>query len=102
MNKAIATEDFESLTDEIGKSIYIDVAKWHLYLAEAHLAQLLAERLSPLLQANTVTQQQVTQILTEIPVKVGGGQREIPLQELVPTQCQATLIDLLEDFQRRL
>ena len=102
MSKVIATEDFEALTDEIGKSIYIDVAKWHLYLAEAHLDKLLAERLSPLLQQNTVNAQQVSQILAEIPVKVGGGKQEISLLELVPAQCQTNLLDLLEEFQRRL
>jgi hypothetical protein len=102
MSKMIAVEDFEALTDEIGKAIYIDVAKWHLYLAEAHLDKLLAERLSPLLQQNTVNEQQVTQILADIPVKVGGGKREISLLDLVPTQCQANLLNLLEEFQRRL
>jgi hypothetical protein len=102
MNKAIAAEDFEAFTDEIGKSIYIDVAKWHLYLADAHLAQLVAERLVPLVQQGQFDEQQVTQVLSEIPVKVGGGKRDIMLLELLPMQCQISLIDILESFQRRL
>jgi hypothetical protein len=35
-------------------------------------------------------------------VKVGGGRRELPLVELLPMQCQVQLMDILEEFQRRL
>ncbi|MFM7450504.1 MAG: DUF3181 family protein, partial [Leptolyngbyaceae cyanobacterium] len=29
--------DVEALAAEIGENIYIDIAKWHLYLSDAHL-----------------------------------------------------------------
>ncbi len=99
---ANTTEDIESLAAEIGENVYMDIAKWHLLLADAHLHTLLAERLYPMLQSGSLNQDQVSQVLSEIPVKLGGGRREVPLADLVPTQCQATLMDTLEEFQRKL
>jgi hypothetical protein len=49
MAKTNTTEAIEALAAEIGENIYIDVAKWHLYLREAHLHTTLAEQLYPLL-----------------------------------------------------
>lgn len=97
-----STEAIESLAADIGDNIYIDIAKWHLYLRDAHLHTTLAERFYPLLSEGNVEEAQVTQILQGIPVKVGGGKREVPLSDLIPMQCQMSLIDLLEEFQSRL
>lgn len=99
---ANTTEDIEALAAEIGENIYIDVAKWHLLLSDAHLHTVLAERLYPMLQSGSLSQDQVSQVLSEIPVKLGGGRREVPLTDLIPTQGQATLMDTLEEFQQRL
>ena len=96
------TEAIEALAAEIGENIYIDVAKWHLYLREAHLHSILAQRLYPLIAEGNLNQDQVLEILQSIPVKLGGGKREIPLVDLLPRQCQVNLMDLLEEFQRNL
>jgi hypothetical protein len=96
------SQAIEGLAAEIGENIYIDVAKWHLYLADAHLHTLLAEQLYPLLSANAVTESKVAEILQSMPVKLGGGKREVPLADLLPMQCQVNLMDLLEEFQRNL
>jgi hypothetical protein len=96
------SQEIEDLAAEIGKHVYIDVAKWHLYLAEAHLHTVLAERFYPLLKDGSISETQVTQILGEIPVKLGGGRRELPLADLLPMQSQVSLIDVLEAFQRQL
>ncbi len=98
----MTSQDIEDLAAEIGENVYIDVAKWHLFLAEAHLHTVLAERFAPMLQDGTVTAAQVSQVLSEVPVQLGGGQQELPLQSLVPKSCQTSLVDLLEEFQRRL
>ncbi len=90
----------EALAAEIGENIYLDIAKWHLYLSNAHLHTLLAEQLYPLLQKGTVNESDVLQVLRSMPVKVGGGRHELPLLELLPMQCQVNLIDLLEEFQK--
>ncbi len=96
------TQAIESLAAEIGEAVYIDVAKWHLYLANAHLHTVLAEALYPLLVANTLTEAKVAEVLQAIPVKLGGGKREVPLADLVPMQGQVLLMELLEEFQRQL
>jgi Protein of unknown function (DUF3181) len=96
------TEAIESLAAEIGEAVYIDVAKWHLYLANAKLHTVLAEVLYPLIAANDLTEAKMMQALQDIPVKLGGGKREVPLADLVPMQCQVTLMDVLEEFQRKL
>jgi hypothetical protein len=96
------TEAIESLAAEIGENIYIDVAKWHLYLSNAHLHTVLAERLYPMLTSNSLSEAEVIKVLQNIPVKLGGGKREVPLADLLPMQCQVNLMDLLEEFQRNL
>lgn len=96
------TEVIEDLSAEIGQNIYMDIAKWHLYLSDAHLAKVLAERVYPLLTNNTLDDSKVVRILEDIPVKLGGGKREVPLIDLLPTSCQRNLMDLLEEYQRKL
>ena len=48
MAKTNTTELLETLAAEIGESIYIDIAKWHLYLSDAKLHNVVAEKLYPL------------------------------------------------------
>ena len=42
-------QQIEDLAAEIGDKVYIDVAKWHLYLKDAKLHTTLAEQVFPLL-----------------------------------------------------
>lgn len=94
------TPEIEALAAKIGESIYIDVAKWHLYLSDAHLHTVVAEKVYPILEDNALSEDAVTNILQNIPVKLGGGKTELPLAKLLPMQCQMTLIDLLEEYQK--
>ncbi|WP_421656420.1 DUF3181 family protein [Leptothermofonsia sp. ETS-13] len=96
------SEAIESLAAEIGENVYIDVAKWHLYLSNAHLHTVLAERLYPMLNSKSLNEDEVLKVLQSIPVKLGGGKREVPLADLLPMQCQVNLMDILEQFQRNL
>ena len=96
-----STQEIEALAAEIGENIYIDVAKWHLYLAEAHLHTTLAERLYPLIEDDQLEEDAVIKILQEIPVKLGGGKKTLPLLDLLPMQCQVNLLDLLEEYQKQ-
>ncbi|GAB4204604.1 MAG: DUF3181 family protein [Coleofasciculaceae cyanobacterium] len=102
MAKTNTTEAIEALAAEIGENIYIDIAKWHLYLREAHLHTTVAERIYPLLTQNRLDESEVIQILEDIPVSLGGGKRQVPLIDLMPTSGQVNLMDLLEEFQRNL
>jgi hypothetical protein len=95
-------EAIEALAAEIGENIYIDIAKWHLYLSDAHLHTPLAEQLYPLLTGGNLEEDRVLEVLQGISVKLGGGRREVPLADLLPVQCQVQLMDILEECQRKL
>ena len=99
---ANTTEAIEALAAEIGENIYIDVAKWHLYLEAAHLHTTVAQQVYPLLEDKAVNEEAVVNILQNIPVKLGGGRLEVPLAQLLPMHCQVRLIDLLEEYQSNL
>lgn len=101
MAKVPSNPDIEQLAATIGKEVYIDVARWHLYLRDAHLHTLLAERLAPQVMAGKVDEDAVTEILQGIPVKVGGGRKELPLADLLPMQSLLNLLDVLEEFSRK-
>jgi len=96
------SQEIEQLAAEIGENIYIDVAKWHLYLADAHLHTLVAERVYPLLENGAVNATGINQILLDIPVALGGGKIEVPLANLLPNKCQTDLVKLLEEYQRNM
>lgn len=102
MAKPNTTELLEALASEIGESVYIDVAKWHLYLSDAHLHTYLAEQLYPILNSNSLDEDSVVQVLRNTAVKIGGGKKEVPLVDLLPSQCQASLMDILEKYQSKL
>ena len=99
---ANSSEAIEKLAAEIGENIYIDLAKWHLYLSDAHLHTIIAEKVYPLIEDNALSEDKVSQILGDIPIKLGGGKRELPLIDLLPMQCQVRLMDLLEEHQNNL
>ncbi|MEH2399930.1 DUF3181 family protein [Nostoc sp.] len=99
MAKTNTTELLEALAAEIGENVYIDIAKWHLYLSNAKLHTLVAEQLYPLITSNNVNEDQVIKVLKSIPVKIGGGKNELPLIDLLPLQSQVTLVDILEKYQ---
>ncbi|MBW4455050.1 MAG: DUF3181 family protein [Nostoc indistinguendum CM1-VF10] len=100
MAKINTTQLLEALAAEIGENVYIDVAKWHLYLSNAKLHTVVAEQLYPLITSNAVNEDRVLQVLGSIRVKIGGGKREVPLIDLLPLQCQVNLVDILEKYQR--
>ena len=102
MAAANSTEMLEALAAEIGDNIYMDIAKWHLYLGNAKLHTPLAEKLMPMVTEDDITEDGVVKLLQDIPIKLGGGHRTVPLADLLPMQCQVNLIDLLEEYQQNL
>lgn len=99
---ANTTQLLEALAAEIGENVYIDVAKWHLYLANAKLHTVVAEQTYPLISENSITEDQVEKVLQSIPVKIGGGKKELSLLDLLPSQCLVDLMEILEKFQREI
>lgn len=102
MAKTSTTEILEALAAEIGENIYMDIAKWHLYLSDAKLHRVVAEQMYPLLNSKSVDENGVIRVLESIPVKIGGGRRELPLIDLLPLQCQVNLVDILEKYQEEM
>ena len=94
------TRDIENLAAKIGETVYIDVAKWHLYLNDAKLHTVVAEKVYPMLEDNSLSEDAVTSVLRDIPIKLGGGATELPLDKLLPMQCKIDLLDLLEEYQK--
>jgi hypothetical protein len=89
----------EKLAADIGENIYIDVAKWHLYLTDAHLHIPLAQKVYPLLEDDCLTETKLIQIVKEISVSLGAGKLEVSLFDLIPQQGLSNLMNLLEDYQ---
>ncbi len=96
-----ATEVIERLAAELGDRVYMDIARWHLYLREARLDKILAQRLYEQAQKGPVREEDALGLLREIMVDIGGGRRQIPLLDLVPVQGQLAYMDIVEAFQQR-
>ncbi len=92
------SERIEQLAAAIAEDVYIDIAKWHLYLNDAHLHRPLAEKFYPML-LNGVTSADITKTLSGMMISIGGGKREIPLSDLIPNSCQNRLLTILEEFE---
>jgi hypothetical protein len=99
---ANSTQEIELLAAEIGENIYIDVAKWHLYLAEAHFHIPLAQKIFSLIEEDSLTRDELIKILRSISVPLGGGNLEVSLADLIPTQLVSELLDIIRDFQKKL
>lgn len=97
-----STAEIEALSAEIGENIYLDIAKWHLYLSDAHLHTALAEKLYPLLENDELSEDAVSKILSDTTVEIGNGKKTLPLTDFLPAQCQTNLIDLLEEFKKNM
>lgn len=92
------SQEMEVLAAAIGEEVYIDVAKWHLYLNDAKLHVLLADRFAPMLAEGKVDEDAATEVLETIAVPIGGGRKQLSLLELLPMQSVMNLLDVLEKF----
>lgn len=96
------SREIETLAADIGENVYMELAKWHLYLSDAHLHTLVAEQIYPLLEDDSLTKAKVEQILREITVEIGGGKQKLSLIDFIPVQSQNNLWDLLQEFKSNL
>ncbi|MEB3882773.1 DUF3181 family protein [Lyngbya sp. CCY1209] len=100
MSSSSNTVAIEKLAASIGENVYIDIAKWHLYLADAHLHTTIAEQLYPMLENGDVEERQVVGVLQSISVELGGGKTGVPLASLIPSAVVGDLMRVLEEFRR--
>jgi hypothetical protein len=99
MGKSLTSQDIEDLAADIGRDVYIDVAKWHLFLADAHLHRAIADKLALLIEEDDISDHTVQKILQDISIPLGGGKTVLPLIDLIPMQAQVALMDILEEYQ---
>ena len=99
MGKSFTSQDIEDLAADIGKDVYIDVAKWHLYLSDAHLHTTIAEKMATLIEDDDISDGSVQAVLKQISIQLGGGKKELPLIDLIPMQALVALMDILEEHQ---
>lgn len=92
------SRQIETLAAKLGEEVYIDISKWHLYLSDAKLHTVVAEKMMPLVEEGTVTEESVTEALKQIPVKLAGGRTELTLFDLLPMQGIMTLLDVVEKY----
>ncbi|MEM9004426.1 MAG: DUF3181 family protein [Cyanobacteria bacterium P01_F01_bin.86] len=102
MSYSAPVESLESLAANIGEAVYMDVAKWHLYLNDAKLHTLVAQRMYPLIADGRISEAEVSRILEDIPVPLAAGRKKVPLMDLIPSTCVNELLRVLEDFQDQL
>ncbi|MBD2652910.1 DUF3181 family protein [Synechocystis sp. FACHB-383] len=95
------TPEIEALAADIGEQIAIDVAKWNLFLAEAHLHIPLAERVYPLLEKDELTRAGVESALKDLSVAIGGGKVNISLLDALSSTMVNRLLTLLEEYQSK-
>ncbi|MEB3161660.1 MAG: DUF3181 family protein [Prochlorothrix sp.] len=100
MTTAPSSQEIEALAALIGEAAYLEVAKWHLYLNDAKLHLPLAEQVYPLLQGDRLSLDTLKSCLKDVGVSIGGGQRQIPLFDLLPSACVQDLYRVLEAYQR--
>jgi Protein of unknown function (DUF3181) len=96
------TQDIERLAGELGDQVYLDVAKWHLYLRDAKLHTMLADKLGPIAAAGRPAEANVIAILNETVIELGGGKQTLPLSDLIPVAGLRRLMDVLDEWSRSL
>ncbi len=93
-------QDIERLAGELGDQVYLDVAKWHLYLRDAKLHTPLADQLGPIAEAGKVSEAEVIGVLNQTVIELGGGKQKLPLSELIPASGIRRVLDVLEEWSR--
>ncbi|MDX1976475.1 MAG: DUF3181 family protein [Pseudanabaenaceae cyanobacterium bins.68] len=91
--------EIERLAVAIAEDIYLDVAKWHLYLDDAKIHLDLAAQFLPLLQQGQITAAQVQAVLAKIPIAIGNGKHNLPLDQFIPASGAAQLLEILNEFE---
>lgn len=102
MTSAGSSEEIEKLAVAIAEDLYLDVAKWHLYIDDVKDEKLhivLAEQLFPLVAEAKVTKDAVNQILAGIKITIGGGKQEIPMSQFIPGNVESMLMDVLTAYK---
>jgi hypothetical protein len=92
-------EEIEELAATIGEVVYMEVAKWRLYLNDAHLHTALAEGIAPLLEENRLDREELLECLQSFTVTLGSG-KNVPITDLIPDRVITQLWEILLEDDR--
>lgn len=91
----------ENLRERLGSEVYLEVTGWRLYLRDVRtppLADHLAKTLAPLLTPTGIPD--LREVLTGIPITLGGGKSQVSLWECLPAASVRNLERVLEQYAR--
>lgn len=84
------------LEDTIGEKLFIRIENWNLYLGDAGLARELAiECISNL---NKGSQESARISLESIRAKIGDGQKDLPLSNLITSSQVKDLVEIIDSI----
>jgi hypothetical protein len=92
-------EHIEALAEQLGDRFYLDLEKWHLYLKDAKLQGVLAERLYALIEEKRVNVKAIEEVLQDVRVTVGGGRNQISLLHFLPVGTEKAMLEVLQTLQ---
>lgn len=92
----LSASQLKELEQALAERLYLDIAGWHLYLGDAHLAQPLAIECAARLELGAAVC--ARQALEAVQVSIGGGATRLPLARLVPAGQLRDLEDVLQEL----
>ncbi|WP_218079812.1 DUF3181 family protein [Anthocerotibacter panamensis] len=87
----------ETLAAALGQDVYLEIARWRLYLADAHLDVPLATQISLLMDDGLVSDAQIDAVLEHILVTLGDGNHQVPLAHFLPTNARRRLNQIVDE-----
>jgi len=95
---SLSASDLHELELALADRLYLQVARWHLYLGDAGLSQALAIECAARLDQGPAVAARLS--LEAVQVPIGGGSTRLPLARLIPAGQLRDLEDVLEPFCR--
>ncbi|MFZ9737817.1 MAG: DUF3181 family protein [Prochlorotrichaceae cyanobacterium] len=89
----------DTLAEQLGDRFYLDVGKWHLYLKDANLHEVLAERFYALIEENRVELTAIEAVLEDVRVTVGGGRNQIAVLHFLPVGVEKDILAILQELK---
>ena len=90
--------ELADLEVSIADQIYLQIAKWRLYLGDAGLAKSLAIECFAYLDGPP--DQAVSKALKSVKVPIADGTKTLPLEELIPDGQVVELIEIISPYCR--
>ncbi|WP_287131007.1 DUF3181 family protein [Candidatus Cyanaurora vandensis] len=94
------SRDVEKLAASLGADIYLEIARWRLTLADAHLDKSLATQLRLVADRGRLSESQLEAVLNQIMVPIGDGGYQVPLGQFLSLKTRQRVLEILEEVDR--